>query len=64
MATDFKSETAKFAQKNRFQGKGPLCVALVITQQARKGLPLDPDSLITDGGGQVLGWARVLFSPF
>lgn len=58
MATDFKSETAKFAQKNHFQGKGPLCVALVITQQARKGLPLDPDSLITDGGGQVLGLGK------
>lgn len=58
MATDFKSETAKFAQKNRFQGKGPLCVALVITQQARKGLPLDPDGLITDGGGQVLGLGK------
>jgi len=58
MATDFKAKTAQFAKEKRFKGKGPLCVALVVTQHARKGLPIDPDSLITDGGGQVLGLGR------
>ncbi len=39
-----------------FRGKCQLCVALVITQHAKNmGLPLDPDKLITEGGGQVLG---------
>lgn len=33
-------------------------MALVVTQHARKGLPIDPDSLITDGGGQVLGLGK------
>jgi len=58
MATDFKAKTAQFAKERRFKGKGPLCVALVVTQHARKGLPIDPDSLITDGGGQVLGLGK------
>jgi len=58
MSTDFKGAVTRFAQKNRFKGKGPLCVALVVTQRARKGLPLDPESLITDGGGQVLGLGK------
>lgn len=58
MATDFKAKTAQFAKEKRFKGKGPLCVALVVTQHARKGLPIDPDSLITDGGGQVLGLGK------
>lgn len=58
MAIDFKEETDRFAQNHGFKGKGPLCVALVVTQQARNGLPLDPDDLITVGGGQVLGLGR------
>jgi len=33
-------------------------VALVVTQHARKGLPLDADALLTEGGGQVLGLGR------
>ena len=45
-----------FTKDRKFQGKGPLCVALVMTAHARKfGLPLDPEKLLTDGGGQVLG---------
>lgn len=58
MATDFKARTAQFAKEKKFKGKGPLCVALVVTQHARKGLPIDPDSLITGGGGQVLGLGK------
>ncbi len=48
-----------FAQKNRMKGKGPLCVALVITRHAKKlGMPLDPEALLTDGGGQVMGLGK------
>lgn len=48
-----------FNKERKFARKGPLCVALVITQHARKmGLPLDPDRLLTDGGGQVLGLGK------
>ena len=37
-----------FAVKKAFQGKGPLCVALVVTDHAKNmGLPLDPDNLLT-----------------
>lgn len=50
---------AKFVAHNQFRGKGPLCVALVVTEHARKsGLPLDPEKLLTDGGGQVLGLGK------
>lgn len=40
-------------------GKGTLSVALVVTDRARRlGLPLDPQTLITEGGGQVQGLSR------
>ena len=46
----------EFAQKNHMKGKGPLCVALVMTRHGKKlGMPLDPDTLLTNGGGQVMG---------
>lgn len=48
----------KFNTDRRFGRKGALCVALVVTQHAKKGLPLDPDALLTEGGGQVLGLGR------
>ncbi|MBB1093102.1 DUF4928 family protein [Rhodopseudomonas palustris] len=47
-----------FKSMKNFKGKGPLCVALVVTEHARQGVPLDPANLITDGGGQVLGLGR------
>lgn len=48
-----------FYKSKKFGRKGPLCVALVITQHARKmGLPLDPGDLLTDKGGQVLGLGK------
>lgn len=48
-----------FTGEKGFVGKGPLCVALVVTQHARdNGLPLNADTLITDGGGQVLGLGK------
>lgn len=49
-----------FNSERRFSRKGPLCVALVITQHAReKGLPLKSEDLLTQGGGQVLGMGKV-----
>ena len=49
----------EFAQKNRMKGKGPLSVALVVTRHGKKlGMPLDPEALLTDGGGQVMGLGK------
>jgi hypothetical protein len=48
-----------FTKERKFNRKGPLCVALVMTQQARvSGLPLDSAELLTDGGGQVFGLGK------
>lgn len=48
-----------FSATERFKGKGPLCVALVVTEHARElGLPLDPDKLLTLGGGQIVGLGK------
>ncbi len=59
MAESLVEKLAQFVADKSFRGKGPLCVALVITQHARTmGLPLDPDKLITEGGGQVLGLGK------
>ncbi|MGD0737368.1 MAG: DUF4928 family protein [Terracidiphilus sp.] len=46
----------EFALINRFRGKGPLSVALVVTEQARSmTFPLDPEAFIADSGTQVAG---------
>ena len=59
MPPDLKPELAEFTKERKFNRKGPLSVALVVTQHARtKGLPLDAETLLTDGGGQVLGLGR------
>lgn len=56
---DLKTALTDFNQVKKFGRKGPLGVALVTTQHARKmGLPLDPAALLTDGGGQVLGLGK------
>ena len=56
---DLARRLDSFAKEKGFRGKGPLCVALVLTQHARdQGLPLDPEALITKGGGQVLGLGK------
>lgn len=48
-----------FTKEHSFRGRGPICVALVVTQHARSmGLPLNPDKLLTEGGGQVLGLGK------
>jgi len=59
MVAAHRKELTKFAAENSFRGKGPLSVALVVTQHARSmGLPLDERKLLTEGGGQVLGLGK------
>jgi hypothetical protein len=55
--TDLLERLSLFAKKYHFvRQKGPLCIALVVTDHARKrGLPLDPEKLLTNAGTQVLG---------
>jgi len=54
-----QKELSAFTAMYSFRGKGPLSVALVVTEHARKmGLPLDPGRLVTEGGGQVLGLGK------
>lgn len=55
---DLEAALRDFNKDRKFSRKGPLCVALVVTQHARKGLPLNPDALVTEGGGQVLGLGK------
>lgn len=37
-----------FAKRSNFRTTGPLSVALVVTQKAREGLPLDPEKLLSE----------------
>lgn len=56
MKSDLAQALTEFCQTNTFKGKGPLSVALIVTQHAYKmGLPLNPDHLLTGKGGQVVG---------
>ena len=61
MKTLLMQQLSNFAKQPEFRQKGGLCVALVITDRARAGLPLNPDKLLTGKQGQVegLGKARV-----
>jgi hypothetical protein len=46
----------EFATSNNFQGKGPLSVALVVTDQAKTmSFPLDSEAFIAESGTQVSG---------
>jgi hypothetical protein len=52
MANGLIAALQVFTNERKFNRKGPLCVALVITQTARaRGLPLDPDQLLAWAGG-------------
>jgi hypothetical protein len=54
-----RDDLAAFAAAMKFRSKGPLSVALVITDHAQTmGLPLDPRKLTTEGEGQVLGLGK------
>ena len=59
MTGDLTFTLQEFTKDRKFNRKGPLSVALVVTQQARNmGLPLDSEKLLTEGGGQVLGLGK------
>lgn len=59
MAGNHDKELAGFTAEKGFRGKGQISVALIVTQHAKEmGLPLDPDKLVTEGGGQVLGLGK------
>ncbi len=59
MSRAHENELFAFTAKESFRGKGPLSVALVVTQHAKSmGVPLAPESLVTEGGGQVLGLGK------
>ncbi len=48
-----------FSKKQKMIKQGALCLALVVTRHAKEmGLPLNPEKLLTDGGGQVLGLGK------
>ena len=45
--------------QQKIKGKGALAVIVFISRIARsKGLPLNPDALLTESGGQVQGLGR------
>lgn len=60
VSTKLNQALREFSSEHEFDGKkGPLSVAIVVTQHAREmGLPLDPAALLTDGGGQVHGLGK------
>lgn len=62
MPGKFKIRLGDFVSRHEFTEKGPLCVALAVTDYARsKGLPLSADDLVTQGsrgGGQVRGLGK------
>ena len=59
MPADLKEALDRFVSDHDFTGKGPLSVALVVTNHAREDvLPLDPETLVTEGGGQVRGLGK------
>src|SRR6185312_14875720 len=56
MSKALEKKLYEFYSAQKFNTKGKLSVALVVTDHARKmGLPLDPNKLLTGRGGQVLG---------
>lgn len=56
---ELRAALSQFTTEQKFKGRGPLCVAVVMTQHARSmSLPLDPANLLTEGGGQVYGLGR------
>lgn len=59
MSSALINELDRFYTEHRFNSKGKLSVALVITEHARKrGFPLNPETLVTEGGGQVYGLGK------
>ncbi len=54
-----EAQLAQYRRIHRFNGKGQLALALHVTRQAmRRGLPLSPGELVTEGTGQVAGLSK------
>ncbi|MBF6207287.1 DUF4928 family protein [Streptomyces gardneri] len=49
------SALQNFVTENRFTTRGALAVGILVTERARDGLPIEPATLLTPGGGQVSG---------
>ena len=58
MNPPIERELREFVHVNSFTGRGALCVALVITQRAKAGLPLQASALLASKKGQVAGLGR------
>lgn len=59
MAGNLVEALSEYVEQRNFKGKGKLCVALVVTERARKlGLPLDHQKLVTERGTQVQGLGK------
>lgn len=55
-ARNLSDKLYEFAELEGMLSKGALSVALVVTRKALvNGLPLDPEAMLTQGGGQVAG---------
>ena len=54
-----KEQLKAFADGGKYTGKGPLCVFLVMTEQAKsRAWPLQPADFLTEQGGQVVGLGK------
>ena len=61
MDPGLKEALDAFTREGKFTTKGPLSVALVVTQHAKRyGLPLDKEKLVTEGD-KFLGSVRQQF---
>lgn len=59
MAGNLIKALSEYVEQHNFTGKGQLCVALIVTEHARKlGLPLDHQKLVTKSGAQVQGLGK------
>lgn len=57
--SDLKKHLAEYAKANSIRGKGPLSVVLTLNRMAADiPFPIDPDTLVTDRGGQVKGLGK------
>ncbi len=56
---DIKTKLREFVAVNQINSKGPLSVVLVITRMANTmQFPINPEDMLTDGGGQVKGLGK------
>ena len=59
MAGAHDRELVALTAQKGIRSKGHLSLVLIVTQHAKKmGLPLDPEKLLTEGGGQVRGMGK------